>query len=178
VAFLSSTPDGGTGVHVVPFDLSSPPRLVTATPAADGSRPAWSPDATTIAFGGGGGARPDIYVVRVDGTGLEKLTTGKSAEAEPAWSPNGKRLAYFSDKDGGDEVWVMDADGGSPRKVTRSQWGSYRPAWSPDGRSIVYVRNALGHSELALVAPDGSGGSGGRSLTRVRGHKANEAPAW
>ncbi len=61
--------------------------------------PSWSPDGTSICFtrGGvpfedafrGGSANYDIYVVRVDGSNLTRLTTNPALDHDPVWSPRG-----------------------------------------------------------------------------------------
>ena len=51
------------------------------------SNPSWSPDARHIVFSSGGGGLSSLYMIRPDGQGLKKLTTGIGNEKTPAWSP-------------------------------------------------------------------------------------------
>src|SRR2546421_8319522 len=41
--------------------------------------------------------RSNLWIVNVDGSGHEALTTGNQRDASPRWSHDGKRLAYVSD---------------------------------------------------------------------------------
>ena len=80
--------------------------------------PAWSRDGSRIAFQWSKDGNTDIYVVNVDGTGLQRLTTGPDLEEVPSWSPHG-RIAFQSDRSGKMEIWIMNADGSGPRQLTR-----------------------------------------------------------
>ena len=51
--------------------------------------PAWSPDATKVAFTDGNG----IGVVRPDGSRACLTTMGRSHA--PVWSPDGTKIAFF-----------------------------------------------------------------------------------
>jgi Tol biopolymer transport system component len=57
-----------------------------------GQSPAWSPDATRIAFDKEG----DIWVMNADGTGQTNLTNSTTNEGSPAWSPDGSKIAFAS----------------------------------------------------------------------------------
>src|SRR5215207_4444733 len=67
--------------------------------------PAWAPDGTRIAFwrSRDGGAAPDIWVKKLDGSRTIRLTTdpqGLASDSAPDWSPDGKRIAFFSNRHG------------------------------------------------------------------------------
>ena len=63
--------------------------------------PSWSPDGSSIAFTGGdvpfreafegGSANYYIYVVKVDGSNLTRLTTHPAFDHDPVWSPRGQQ---------------------------------------------------------------------------------------
>jgi TolB protein len=73
IAFHSNREGQSSGLYVMEADGSNP-RLLTS---AGGSDPAWSPDGTRIAFTtvhGYNGDYPEIYVVGIDGSGLQQVT--------------------------------------------------------------------------------------------------------
>jgi Tol biopolymer transport system component len=134
-------------IHVMNVDGGAETML------AEGSWPRWSPDGTKILFSKWADAplrldekdRPrsfeDVYVMNADGSGVRRLTDGRSAR----WSPDSKKIAFTR---GGaltksPMIYVIDidggADGGGPRELTRGG----EPAWSPDGLQIAFRRKTF-----------------------------------
>jgi Tol biopolymer transport system component len=72
----------------------------------------WSPDSRRVVFANAeseGAAPGDLYSVRIDGSGLRRLTRGAHTnDVAPAWSPDGKWLAWV--RIGFDGNPVEDAD--------------------------------------------------------------------
>jgi Tol biopolymer transport system component len=64
--------------------------VATAVVAAPALKPA---DYRILYVAGDDGDR-QIYSVKLDGTGAEKLTSGAGNHLFPAWSPDGKKIAY------------------------------------------------------------------------------------
>ena len=135
--------------------------------------PAWSPDGSTIAFASKRSGNLDLYAMRADGSGTNRLTSTKEDETQPTWSPDGDRIAFA--RGAPSRLFVMNADGAGAHRVTDEEAEEGEPAWSPDGRWLAYVRREPGSSirELWLVRPDGSQP---RRLTKLNG--VAQAPAW
>jgi Tol biopolymer transport system component len=102
--------DGSNLHQYVPLDLSA-------------IEPRWSPDGSLIVFSS---TTPDpkevsdIYVIRPDGTGLRRLTTGR-ASIRPEWTADG-RIVYARAVGGLSatteyQLWIMDADGANQAKL-------------------------------------------------------------
>lgn len=53
----------------------------------------------------------DIYRVKLDGTGMTKLTDKPGYDAEGSYSSDGKQIVFTSDRDGDPDLYIMDADG-------------------------------------------------------------------
>lgn len=114
--------------------------------------PAWSPDGTRILFTRSGW-EVALWVVNVDGSGLQQLTTG-GFEFHPAWSPDGTRIA-FVDWAG---IHVMDADGTNVTRLTDGGADWY-PSWSPDGTRLAFARHEAAFwnpGRIWVVRADGS----------------------
>lgn len=136
----------------------------------------WAPDGKQMAFVSDRDGIPDIYVMQLDGTGLERLTvtSGDRRHAlNPAWSPDGRRIAFDSNRDGDDEIYVLDLASRQSNAVgsTPPDGGSWTPAWSPDGRQIAFASNRDGPDELYVMNADGS------NMRRINA-RATGRPRW
>ena len=139
---------GGTLVIRV-FDIRTGKEEAVRVPVhgLSGSRihdVAWSPDGHQLAFAAkvidqaGNSQARDVYVMNVDGTGLQQLTQHRAEDDAPAWSPDGQRIAFVSYRngnvfDGG--IFLMNTDGSNIVELTNS--GEDYPSWSPDGTQLA-----------------------------------------
>jgi len=119
---------------------------LTNSPAARYMLPAWSPDATQIAFASDREGTTEIFVMNADGSNIRRLTDPQANQgaAFPTWAPDGKRIAYAQfDKadpptaEAIPSLYVMNADGSNPTRITTNI--RYEPlSWSPDGQFIAF----------------------------------------
>jgi TolB protein len=176
LAFVS-TRDGDYAIYKMNSDGGGQRRL-TSSEDETGPRalffqvePAWSPDATRIAFSSRRRRNFDIYVMRADGAGTRRLTSTKENDSHPTWSSTGELIAFARDGD----IYVMRDDGSSVRRVSAPLVEESEPAWSPDGKWIAYVRREPGTAtrEIWVMRPDGSSR---RRVTSPSGRSAT--PAW
>lgn len=110
---------------------------------------AYSPDGTRIAFHRKTAGQNDLYVMKSDGTGVQRLTnTSTYDEKYPSWSPDGTRLAFdrrsiTNPQNGG--IAVMRAVPGASfttirrNPATTDYYSEYyeRADWSPKGDKIA-----------------------------------------
>jgi TolB protein len=82
-------------IFVVNADGSALRRL---TRGADSDAPAWSLDGKRIAYTRLAGSRGHIWVMRADGTGQQRVTSGAANDDDPAWAPDGTAIAFTSDR--------------------------------------------------------------------------------
>jgi TolB protein len=81
----------------------------------------------------------DVQVMRADGTGRRRLTTGPHREIDARWSPDGRTISFTRMLDTSGRVtsiWLMNADGTHKRRVASG--GEAR--WSPNGRELLFSR--------------------------------------
>jgi TolB protein len=122
---------------------------------------AWSPDGRRLAFTGdlaspgSISSRPDIFVVRADGSEPRRLT-GSGDSSSPVWSPDGRRIFFARhptshpkqiDLSNGLTVtpawiWSMRPDGSDQREVTAPVAGRIESpgSFSPDGAWLAFTR--------------------------------------
>jgi Tol biopolymer transport system component len=123
----------------------------------------------------------DLYKMRLDGSGLVRLTNTLGYDGGAFFSADGKRIVYRASrpKDGAEadayrallakklvrptqlEIWVMNADGSDQHPVTHLGAASFAPFFHPDGKRIIFASNVgdpKGRNfDLWLVNDDGTG---------------------
>jgi Tol biopolymer transport system component len=123
----------------------------------------------------------DLYKMRLDGSGLTRLTSTPGYDGGAFFSPDGKRIVWRASRPAAGaelddyrallarklvrprrlEIWVMNADGTDARQVTTLEAASFAPFFHPDGRRIIFASNARDprgpNFDLYLVGDDGTG---------------------
>ncbi|MFE2746067.1 TolB family protein [Streptomyces scopuliridis] len=144
---------------------SLPPEGGTATalsaPGLEPTRPAWSPDGSSIAVCAYQGGGFHLWTMAPDGSRLRQLTSGPWDDRGVAWAPDGRRVAFSSERGGDDatggsyNIWTLDTRSGELTRLTGDPGvEDYDPTWHPDGDRVLFVRA-------------GSAGGGGRTLASV-----------
>jgi Tol biopolymer transport system component len=180
IAF-DSGPMGETGpsdISVMRIDGTGLQKVVAGKAFA--GNPAWSPDATRIAYGiqHATGGHPDLVVANADGSGARVLPSAKLGGLLPAWSPDGTQIAFSSrwvPNTGRSpaHICVMNADGSDMRQLTDGSLFDLWPQWTPDGQSILFVRKGDRFSsregDVYSVRLDGSALTKVTNVGRVSG---------
>jgi Tol biopolymer transport system component len=126
----------------------------------------YSPDGSRIVFG-----RVDpndhhctttsaLFVVNVDGTGLQRITPWGFCDDDGSWSPDGSEIAF----EHRGSLFVVRPDGSDLAKIPLATSSLNRAGdvtWSPDGTKIVFllfIRRSPGTFEegIATANADGS----------------------
>jgi dipeptidyl aminopeptidase/acylaminoacyl peptidase len=140
-----------------------------------GRQPAFSADASRIAFESGRDGDSEIYSTSpVAGRRPIQLTDNAARDADASWSPDGRRISFSSDRDGNDEIYVMSRNGTGLARLTSDPGSDVQPAWSPDGSKIAFQSDRDGdHDVYTIDAADGSG------LVNVTNNSRFDAePSW
>ena len=95
-------------------DDTSPRQLTTG--GTDGL-PDWSPDGQKIAFSRNVDGNVDIYIINVDGTGLQRLTTAPGNDSVPAWTPDGRQIVFRTTRSGLWQIYLMNANGSNQHLI-------------------------------------------------------------
>jgi len=183
----SWSPDGARiafaragNLHVIGVEGTAEHALTSG--AAQDSTPDWSPDGKELVFARFTQEGRDLWAVRLDGTGLRRLTDVRrgldrcavAEAASPAWSPDGLEIA-FSLLEGGStacalrggwySIHAVKADGSAQTRMVTdggrsdplSGDGGFAPVWSPDGTEIAFVSKRGETRERLAVVPRAGG---------------------
>ncbi len=118
-----------------------------------------------------GEGSPDLFRVRRDGTGLERLTNDPAYDDQAAFSPDGKQIVFVTTRAGGTaDLWTLDIASRGAKPLTSGPGGDFRPSWSPDGQWIAFssgrgtsLTSAAGRwerlqpADVYVIHPDGTG---------------------
>ena len=102
----------------------------------------------------------DIYVMNLDGTGLQQLTGTSGAERGPSWSPDGTQIAFYgaASEQSTYDIFLINVDGTNLRNLTRTPAVDERyPTWSPDGTRIAFHSDADGDYDIYVIHIDETG---------------------
>jgi Tol biopolymer transport system component len=131
------------------YDLSGNTAIRRLTQEGYNTRPIWTRDSKSIAYGSDREKAHGIYLQRADGSGLpERLTTAEVGiqHFPESWSPNGQVLAFAATLEGVTNwaLWTLAVDTTDKKPAlfydspNSNEFGS---AFSPDGKWIAYASN-------------------------------------
>jgi len=100
--------------------------------------------------------RTDLFVRRVAGSGLVRVTNDDARETTPRFSPDGDRIAFArrESPDGTPEIRIVSTFGGDSQSVIAA---ATSPVWSPIGKELAFIhRSPDGTMELMIAGADGT----------------------
>jgi Tol biopolymer transport system component len=149
----------------------------------------FSPDQTALAFQSVRGDCPhyQIYVKRLDGTALWRVTPGRGLTTCSYWHPGGTKLIWASThldpatygppppERGGYawqrhpsfDIFESDLDGGNVRRLTDAPAYDAEGSYAADGSRICFTSERDGDAEIYTMAADGSDV---RRVTNAKGY--------
>ncbi|WP_243788779.1 hypothetical protein [Saccharopolyspora gloriosae] len=123
------------------------------THGRDAAHPKLSPDLQWVVFDsaehGKKGPQRELWMVRVDGKKMFRLTFSPVDETWPTFSPHGKKLAFASNATGSWQIYSRFVFGKFAHLRTKEPTGgAVQPAWNPvDEDRIAYTWDADGNPE-------------------------------
>lgn len=81
----------------------------------------------------------DIWVSRLDGSQLRRITNTPAIEENPFLSPDGKQIAFSSNRSGTLAVYVVPIEGGMPQRLSWHPAAAFVRGWTPDGKNVLYA---------------------------------------
>lgn len=144
-----------TGIAIIDILKTDNPVFLT-TRGGNESSPTWSPDGQMLAFVSDRSGTPQIYTIRANGRGLNRITFEGKYNASPDWSPLGDRIAFCSMIDGKFDIFTCNPDGKDLQRLTRNSGNNEDPTWSPDGRFIAFSSNRSGNADIYCINANGA----------------------
>lgn len=100
--------------------------------------PQWSPDGKQLAFVAREGAQAQVYLVTLEQSSVQALSSTRHNAYHPQWSPDGQFVYWASSHTGTWQVWRADVAGGEAMQVTLQ--GGYYAAPHLDGRTLYVTK--------------------------------------
>ena len=122
----------------------------TSDPAGDRD-PAWSPDATRIAFVSTRNGLTNLYQKSLSGAGAEEsLLASQELKFAPDWSPDGRFILYGQlNATTNVDLFLISLSGErKPEPFLQTNFIEAQSRFSPDGRWVAYISNETGRFEV------------------------------
>ncbi len=131
------------------------------------SDPAVSADSIAFAYAN------DLWVAKIDGSGVRRLTSYPGIESGPRFSPDGRTIAFTGRYDGNVDVYVVPTAGGVPKRLTWHPNNDVVAGFTPDGSAVLFTspREVYTRRYTQLFTVPVSGGE----ATKLPIPNANEA---
>jgi Tol biopolymer transport system component len=153
------TDTGGLRVH----GPTLKPRSKPLTRDVDDNSPAFSPNGQLIAFESNReaiGSASHIYVMKADGSGIRRLTSGAFRDSFPAFSADGKRVVFARTLTAPRRIHIYSVPlaGGEPTQLSTGPEDT-EPVFTPNGKRILFTgksKKANGASDIFSMSPQGN----------------------
>jgi len=160
--------------EIVVFDIDGQGLVHVTRNGSINLSPAWSPDASRIAWTSYKRDNPDVYVKELASGRTRVLSASPGINIGAAFSPDGSKVALSRSKNGDADIYVLDARTGKVlERLTTGGGIDVGPSWSPDGSQIAFSSERSGGSQI-FVMPS----SGGPARRISRQGSFNTDPVW
>jgi hypothetical protein len=116
----------GTTAYGLRMATASFANVQTITNVDEDTAPALSPDGERVVFMSRREGNWEVYIINVNGSGLQQLTDDPADDGLPTWSPDGSTIAFVSNRGGPWAIWAMLPNGSGQRQL-------FTMEGSPDG---------------------------------------------
>jgi TolB protein len=117
--------------------------------------PAWSPDASRIAYVSFDQKKPVVVVQNLAQGTTRVIANFRGNNSAPAWSPDGSTLAVTLTRDDIAQIYLIGANGGEPRRLTTTPAIDTEPSFSPDGKWIAFTSDRGGSPQVYRMPVEG-----------------------
>jgi TolB protein len=174
VLFASSLAGGFTNIYISNGDGGNVTRLTSAR--AVEVEPRVNPkNGREVVFVSGRSGNPQIWMMSIDGTGLQMLSAGSGEAVNPSWSPDGTKIAFSwtgGYAPGTYNIFVMDVATRKTVQLTQGGGRNENPTWAPTGTHLAFASTRAGGSQVFTMRADGT------DVKQITKGGWNEKPVW
>jgi TolB protein len=116
--------------------------------------PAWSPNASELAYVSFEENSSAIYVQNIFTGEKRQISAREGINGAPAWSPDGSKLAMSLSINGNPDIYTVDVKSGKLTQVTSSSAIDTEPVWNGSS-SIIFTSNRGGSPQLYRIPATG-----------------------
>ena len=127
-------------------------RRVVANFRGNNSAPAFSPNGENLAVALSRDGYTQIFMIKTDGSGVNRFSRSLAIDTEPVFSPDGQWLYFVSDRGGSPQIYRQALQGGSQaERVTFGSDYAVSPAINPAGTHMSYITRLDGRFRVAIM---------------------------
>ncbi len=126
-------------------------RRVVANFRGNNSAPAFSPDGQHLAVALSRDGYTQIFMIKTDGSGVNRFSRSLAIDTEPVFSPDGQWLYFVSDRGGAPQIYRQPISGGQAERVTFGADYAVSPTLNPDGTQLCYITRIDGRYRVAVM---------------------------
>ncbi len=110
--------------------------------------PAWSPDASKLAYVSFETGKPAIYIHELSSGNRTRIADFRGLNSAPAWSDDGRSLLITLSKDGNAEIYKLDIESRSLKRLTNHWSIDTEPTWDHTGEGFFFTSDRSGGPQI------------------------------
>ncbi len=129
---------------------------------------AFSPNGQQIVFTSDRDGNRNIYLMNINGSELEQLTSHNAEDYEPTFSIDGNLIVFTSERDGNKEIYKIDVRTKKMNNLTNNPGDDWNPRFYPDNQKVIFQSTRDGNWEIYRMELNGG------SQTNLSNHPSTD----